>query len=405
MAKVKTDVVILSEPASWDQWYEDTKASVPSQMWKYFDPDSDAALTEPVEPVMPVDEPPPDGNEPPQVRNARITRNQRYEDVYFKRFQVFRENERKWDRYHEVDAKLRERIQSTVAPQKKATLRTIYPVRQWLTALRDSTALPVETLRLNIQLEYKKLMGNTHLDWPSGGPTLWLARWEELINKAERYEENLPTWLRDVCLVWEQVPDLIVYFSNIKLSIRKHTTAEYTPAEISSSIHFHWEHRKQRSMLKPVSKPKATRSAFATQGVTLNGEEVPNVLDTPDVAETGAAIAEKPKTPSKKDKKRKNRNDNRGRNNFNRSSSRDRDSSNRSRSPGPDRTTTRRKRDPCTGCGGLSHNFSKCYLVLGQDSDLITDEAREKFQNNMKAASFRKRVDDLRKTLESKEDQ
>ncbi len=153
MAKVKTDVVILSEPGSWDQWYEDIKASVPSQMWKYFDPDSDAALTEPVEPLMAVDEPPPDGNEPPQVRNSRITRNQRYEDVYFKLFQVFREHERKWDRYHEVDAKLRERIQSTVAPQKKATLRTIYLVRKWLTVLRDSTALPVESLRLNIQLK------------------------------------------------------------------------------------------------------------------------------------------------------------------------------------------------------------------------------------------------------------
>ncbi len=82
-------------------------------------------------------------------------------------------------------------------------------------------------------------MGNTPLDWLSDNPTLWLARWEELINKAERYEENLSTWLREVCLVWEQVPDLIVYFSNIKLSIRKHTTGKYTPAEISSSIHFH----------------------------------------------------------------------------------------------------------------------------------------------------------------------
>ena len=53
MTKVKTDVVILYEELSWDQWYEDTKASVPSQMWKYFDLDSDIALTEPVEPVMP----------------------------------------------------------------------------------------------------------------------------------------------------------------------------------------------------------------------------------------------------------------------------------------------------------------------------------------------------------------
>ncbi len=153
MAKVKTDVVILSEPASWEQWYQDTKASMPSQMWKYFDPDSHAALTEPVEPLMPVDEPLPDGNKPLQVRNARITRNKRYGDVYFKLFQVLREHERKWDRYHKIDAKLREPIQSTVAKQKKATLRTIHPVRKWLTVLRNSTALPVETLRLNIQLE------------------------------------------------------------------------------------------------------------------------------------------------------------------------------------------------------------------------------------------------------------
>ena len=84
---------------------------------------------------MPVDKPPPDGNKPPpdgnkppQVLNACLTRNQRYEDVFFKLFQVFRENKRKLDRDHEVDAKFRERIQSTVALEKKATLRTIYSV-------------------------------------------------------------------------------------------------------------------------------------------------------------------------------------------------------------------------------------------------------------------------------------
>ncbi len=171
-------------------------------------------------------------------------------------------------------------------------------------------AILVKILRLNIQLEYRKLMKNTHLDFSSSGLTLWLARWEELINKAERYEENLLTWLRDVCLMWEQVSDLIVNFSNIKLSIRKQTTAKYMPAEISASINFHWKHRKQRSMLKQVSKPKVTQLAFVAQGVTLNREEVPNISDTPDVTETGGDIAEKPKTPSKKNKMRKNQKDN-----------------------------------------------------------------------------------------------
>ncbi len=81
MAKVKTDIVILSERASWDQWYEETEALMPSQMLKYVDPDSHTAFTETVEPPMPVNEPPPDGKKPSQVRNALITTTQRYEDV------------------------------------------------------------------------------------------------------------------------------------------------------------------------------------------------------------------------------------------------------------------------------------------------------------------------------------
>ncbi len=80
---------------------------MPSQMWNYFDPDGDVAFTKPVEPVMPMDEQPPDGNELAQVQNAHITWNPKYEDVYFKLFQNFSEHEKKWDRYHEVNAKLR----------------------------------------------------------------------------------------------------------------------------------------------------------------------------------------------------------------------------------------------------------------------------------------------------------
>ena len=59
-------------------------------------------------------------------------------------------------------------------------------------------------------------------------------------------------------------------------------------------------------MLKPVSKPKATQSAFATQKVMLNREKVLDVLDISNITETWAAIAEKAKTLAKKNKKRKN---------------------------------------------------------------------------------------------------
>ncbi|MCJ1467842.1 hypothetical protein MMC07_006467 [Pseudocyphellaria aurata] len=147
------------------------KATVPSQLWKFFDPDTEDVILEPVEPVQALEELAPEGNEPPGVRNARLNRNLPEEDLFFKRHTIFRENERKWDKFHEVQAKLRERILLTVAPQKKASLRTIYSVRQWLTDLRNTTALPTETIKQNIQAEYQKLMGVALLDWPSGGPT------------------------------------------------------------------------------------------------------------------------------------------------------------------------------------------------------------------------------------------
>lgn len=56
-------------------------------------------------------------------------------------------------------------------------------------------------------------------------------------------------------------------------------------------------------MLKLVNKPKATQLVFATQEVIFNREEVPNVLSTFNFTEIKAAIAEKLKTPTKKNKK------------------------------------------------------------------------------------------------------
>lgn len=51
-----------------------------------------------------------------------------------------------------------------IAQQKKTMLRIIYFIRQWLTTLKDSTALLVEISKLNIQLKYKKLIRNIYLN-------------------------------------------------------------------------------------------------------------------------------------------------------------------------------------------------------------------------------------------------
>lgn len=293
MASTTPATVILSGPSDWEQWYEETMATVPSPMYKYFEPDTVAVLVEPVALIRPVDEPTPKGAETPQARKARLERNLRQQDIFYKEYDVYRYEKTDWDEFHRVDAKLRERIRTTVAPHKKAALRMVYTVRKWLTDLQAWTALPLENRRQNLVFQYEKLMGEAHGGWPSGGPTIWLAKWEELINQAKRYDEPLRTWLRDVCLVWEQVPDLTVYSSQVQISLERGDTAQYTPAKISLQIHCRWEHRKQGLALRAINRPKATRSAFTATEATFDGEEPPEAEDA--TATAGEATAKKGK--------------------------------------------------------------------------------------------------------------
>ena len=52
-------------------------------------------------------------------------------------------------------------------------------------------------------------------------------------------------------------------------------------------------------------------------------------------------------------------------------------------------------------CGGLTHNFSRCFLVLGKDKnkDWLSQEARDTFADHMKDATFGKKVEDYQKGL------
>lgn len=397
-ATARSDLVILSAPSTWEQWFEETRSAVPDQLWKYFNPDDNAEAIEPDTPVRPVDEPPPPGPEPPQQRKDRIAGNKERLDIYYRDYNIYKEEARHWEKYNDVKARLRERIQSTVAPQKKSTLRSIYSVRKWLTDLKASTAMPLGTIQANIQHKYHKLMGTALLDWPSRGPTTWLTKWEEIISQSIRYDEPLRTWLRDVCLVWERVPELSNYFSTVQTSIDELDTDKYTPASISAMIQRRWEHKKQGSTLRVANKPRTTRSAFPTQAVTLNGEEAPDTSVTPESTEATAETPKQPKRSTKR-KQRKSQNNQRGRRTDSNEESSNQ-STNRSRSP-KSRTANDRSHDPCVACGGTSHTFSRCYLVLGQERDWLTDEARDAFKNNMKAASFKKRVDDYRKALQT----
>ena len=63
-------------------------ASVPRQIYKYFEPDTVAVLNEPVAPAKPVDKPAPEKVETPQVQKAHLDRKQRQQDVYYKEYNI-----------------------------------------------------------------------------------------------------------------------------------------------------------------------------------------------------------------------------------------------------------------------------------------------------------------------------
>ncbi|MCJ1266662.1 hypothetical protein MMC22_006547 [Lobaria immixta] len=260
--------------------------------------------------------------------------------TYYKDYNIYKEEARHWEKYNDLKVKLRERIQSTVAPQKKVTLCSIYSVRKWLTDLKASTAMP-------------------------------LAKWEEIISQSIRYDEPLRTWLRDVCLVWERVPELSNYFSTVQTRIDELNTDTYTPASISAMIQRRWEHKKQGSMLRVAKKPRATRSAFSTQAVPRNGEEAPDASATPDASEAGATKQPKGST-KRKNKQRKIQSNNRG-----------------------------RRTDSNEESSNQSSNCSRSQN-LGQQTIENANHAlpAAAFKNNMKAASFKKTVDDYRKALQ-----
>ena len=117
---------------------------------------------------------------------------------------------------------------------------------------------------MNIRVEYQRLMNVALADWPKGGPSNWLAKWEDLIRRANQYDEPLRNWLMDVTLMWQRLQDLNVFFKTVESAMRKGNLAEYDQASISAEIQQRWEVKKQGSTLR-CAKPKATQSAFSTQ--------------------------------------------------------------------------------------------------------------------------------------------
>lgn len=230
--------------------------------------------------------------------------------------------------------------------------------------MKASTAPPLATIQRSIRIDYHRFMHEGLSDWPTGGPSKWLGKWEALISRAERYNVPLLDWLTDVSTVWRPVPALTGYFDTVERRVIEQKERKYTTASVSAAIQQNWEHIVQGRVVRRA-KPKTTRSGFTAEEVTLNGEEA----DTPSEATTTKTTAKRGK------KRRRNETDSQNPSAGN-PPKRTSNGEEQSSSATPDRPSRPNKkegkrgdRSPSSACGGKSHYFTRCYLVLGLERD------------------------------------
>lgn len=83
-------------------------ATMPCQIYRYFEPDTIAVFNELVAPVKPVNKPASRRAETPQVRKIRLNKNYRQQNVYYKEHNVYQHEKKDWDEFNTIDAKLQE---------------------------------------------------------------------------------------------------------------------------------------------------------------------------------------------------------------------------------------------------------------------------------------------------------
>lgn len=79
-------------------------------------------------------------------------------------------------------------------------------------------------------------MGYSNREWPSSGSGNWLAKWEEILTRAEQFGVSFDNWLINVSTVWKKVLELAVYFQTVEQKMIEGKKVKYTSASIASAI-------------------------------------------------------------------------------------------------------------------------------------------------------------------------
>jgi hypothetical protein len=371
MATTTKDVA-LEGPEQFHTWFLAIKGSVPRDLWKYFDPETEDEFDEP-EPITL-------GTIRPGVTSITAF-NTTERNQYTSLRTIYNHEVSQYQRFLSEEAKLRNKILNTVPESKKPQLRDDKTVRDWITNLKTSTKPTDAQMKDIVRARHRTLLGAKYVEWPTGGPEKWLSEWEKLMADCETWCPALyDDWASDFNLVWGEVSGAKRVCDRLVEAIAAdEVDDDWDIYRASRELRQAWDQKAIRSGMKIASKGKVTRAAFAAEprldGMPPEASELPSTEQA---------------TPTASPQGRPN--------------SRKRSATESTQKEGAKRTK-RTNQKPCWGCGGLHPPFH-CALITGQNPrDMqIPPECRTAFEKKMKDPSFAKKIGVIREANKFKRD-
>jgi hypothetical protein len=359
------EATILDSPEKFHLWFSQTKGSIPADLWKYFNPETSVEFIIP-EPVTfsTIKE---GAQSLQQLTSSEKT-------LFTQLRTLYNTDLAQYQRFLSEEAKLRNRVSSTVSQAKKTQLLPDETVREWIKALQTSTKPTDVHMQAIVKAKHRAMMGAKYLEWPTDGPDQWIEKWQELMNECKRWcPPFYEMWASDFNLVWGEVAGAQRLCDRLAEATTKNDLEEWSIPRASLELKHAWDQKALRRGMKIASKGKITKGAFAVEPrFDGSGASEPEERTNEAPAEPTASAA--PSNP----RKRSGTEGHQGSNNK-------KHKSNKQRS----------EQQSCWGCGG-NHRPAGCALIRDFASQKVPDKNKKIFQENMKDSDFAAQVRKIR---------
>jgi hypothetical protein len=356
----------LDGPETYHAWYAMINATIPRDLWKYVDPETENEFEEPEEITF-------DSVRPGATTLRELTAAEKTQ--YANLRNVYKNDITQYQRYLSEEAKLRTKILSTIAEAKRSMLRAETSVRTWISNLQTATKPTNAQMKTIVRARHRILLGTKYIEWPTGGPEKWTTEWQRLMTDCERWCPAIyEDWAGDFNLVWGEVPEARRICDRLVEALTDGGIQEWDTFRATRELRQAWDQKSIRSGMKVGGKGRITRAAFAAQPRFdgSNSEEQQELIN-PEPSTTTLTV----------DRTRS------------RSTSRKRLGTDTTQQEGFHRG--QKKTQTCWGCAGPHIDF-KCPLITNYNPTKmrIPNDWQETFDRKMSDRAFERKVNVIR---------